>query len=90
MTLSRNRSLAGVAKMTAAERAAIDALHIRHLTSDSRAVKRGDTFVAYCGESRDGREYIGQAIAAGASSSNGMRRGRYRISLCLHYVPAPR
>ena len=55
MTLSRNRSLTGVAKMTAAERAAIDALHIRHLTSDSRAVKRGDTFVAYCGESRDGR-----------------------------------
>ena len=75
MTLSRNRSLAGVAKMTAAERAAIDALHIRHLTSDSRAVKRGDTFVAYCGESRDGREYIGQAIAAGASSVLWEQRG---------------
>lgn len=46
--------------------AAIDALGIRRLTSDSRAVRRGDTFVAYPGESRDGRDYIPQALAAGA------------------------
>ena len=48
--------------------AAIDALHMRRLTSDSRTVRAGDTFVAYKGESRDGRQYIAQAIAAGASS----------------------
>ncbi len=48
--------------------AAIDALHVRRLTSDSRRVRRGDTFVAYAGESRDGRAFIPQAIAAGACS----------------------
>jgi UDP-N-acetylmuramoyl-L-alanyl-D-glutamate--2,6-diaminopimelate ligase len=55
-------------RLAASELRTIDALRIRHLTSDSRAVKRGDTFVAYRGEARDGRQYIGQAIAAGASS----------------------
>ena len=54
--------------LTAAELRAIDALGMRRLTADSRAVKRGDTFVAYPGESRDGRDYIAQAIAAGAAS----------------------
>lgn len=47
---------------------AIDALGIRRLTSDSRAVRAGDTFVAYPGEARDGRDYIGHALAAGAGS----------------------
>ena len=56
------------AALTAMESRAIDALGMRRLTSDSRAVKRGDTFVAYRGESRDGRDYIAQAIAAGAAS----------------------
>ena len=47
---------------------AIEALGIRRLVNDSRRVHRGDTFVAYPGESRDGRDYIPAAIAGGASS----------------------
>jgi UDP-N-acetylmuramoyl-L-alanyl-D-glutamate--2,6-diaminopimelate ligase len=47
---------------------AVDALGIRHLTSDSRAVRSGDTFVAYPGEIRDGREFIAQAARNGAAS----------------------
>ena len=46
--------------------AEIDALGIRRLTSDSRAVRAGDAFVAYPGESRDGRAFIASALAAGA------------------------
>ena len=47
---------------------AVRTLGIRRLTVDSRAVKTGDTFVAYPGESRDGRDYIAEAIANGAAS----------------------
>ena len=47
---------------------AIDQLGIRRLASDSRCVRRGDTFVAYPGETQDGRRYIAQAIARGAGS----------------------
>jgi UDP-N-acetylmuramoyl-L-alanyl-D-glutamate--2,6-diaminopimelate ligase len=36
------------------------------LTADSRSVGRGDVFVAYPGTAGDGRDYIDQAIAAGA------------------------
>ncbi|MEQ1775459.1 MAG: UDP-N-acetylmuramoyl-L-alanyl-D-glutamate--2,6-diaminopimelate ligase [Burkholderiales bacterium] len=49
----------------------IDTLGIRRLVSDSRAVRAGDTFVAYPGALRtghDGRDFIGQAIQSGASS----------------------
>lgn len=38
------------------------------LTADSRAVKRGDVFVAFPGETTDGRRYIGAAIAQGAAA----------------------
>ena len=48
--------------------AALDALGIKRLTSDSRSVRAGDTFVAYAGERRDGRKYIAQAIDAGAGA----------------------
>jgi UDP-N-acetylmuramoyl-L-alanyl-D-glutamate--2,6-diaminopimelate ligase len=54
---------------------AIEALKITRLTNDSRAVKDGDTFVAYPGQSLDGRDYIGQAIASGAAAVIWERRG---------------
>ena len=44
---------------------AIDQRRIARLASDSRQVRRGDTFVAYPGESQDGRRYIAQALARG-------------------------
>lgn len=47
---------------------AIDALGIKRLAADSRAVKPGDTFLAFPGEQRDGRDYIMQALANGAAS----------------------
>ncbi len=47
---------------------AVRALGVRRMTVDSRAVRPGDTFVAYPGESCDGRDYIAQAVRNGASS----------------------
>ena len=47
---------------------AIDELGVKRLVTDSRAVKPGDTFVAYPGEVRDGRDYIPEALANGAAS----------------------
>ena len=39
---------------------------IHHMTADSRQVQPGSLFVAYKGESADGRAYINQAIEKGA------------------------
>ena len=55
--------------------ASLRALGMKRLTSDSRAVAAGDTFVAYPGENRDGREFIPDAIARGAGSVLWERRG---------------
>lgn len=41
---------------------------ISHLATDSRMVKPGDTFLAYAGGKFDAREFIPQAIAAGANA----------------------
>jgi UDP-N-acetylmuramoyl-L-alanyl-D-glutamate--2,6-diaminopimelate ligase len=41
---------------------------IKHLVSDSRCVKPGDTFVAYPGGQSDGRNFIAQAIEHGANA----------------------
>jgi len=41
---------------------------IENLVVDSRKIKPGDTFLAYAGEKNDGRQFIPQAIAAGANA----------------------
>ncbi|MDD2928971.1 MAG: UDP-N-acetylmuramoyl-L-alanyl-D-glutamate--2,6-diaminopimelate ligase [Sideroxydans sp.] len=41
---------------------------VTNLVSDSRTVQPGDTFVAYPGETGDGRRHIAQAIANGANA----------------------
>lgn len=54
---------------------AVDALGITRLACDSRSVKPGDTFVAYPGEARDGRDFIAQALERGAVSVLWERKG---------------
>jgi UDP-N-acetylmuramoyl-L-alanyl-D-glutamate--2,6-diaminopimelate ligase len=56
---------------------AIEALGVRRLTNDSRALEPGDTFVAYPGQARDGRDFIAQAVANGAASVL-WERGRFQ------------
>ena len=45
------------------------------LTTDSRQVKRGSVFLAFPGSARDGRAFIADAIARGASAVIWERRG---------------
>jgi len=63
-----HNSGSGPGELTGAERKAIESLGVRRLVNDSRAVRPGDTFVAYPGNARDGRDYIVQAVANGAAS----------------------
>jgi len=41
---------------------------IERLVTDSRAVQRGDTFVAYPGAKSDGRSFIAEAVSRGANA----------------------
>lgn len=41
---------------------------VKSLVTDSRQVKPGDTYLAYAGKENDGRQFIPQAIAAGANA----------------------
>lgn len=41
---------------------------VTRIENDSRRIRSGDVFVAYPGESRDGRDFIAQAVQAGASA----------------------
>lgn len=43
-------------------------LEVNELRSDSRAVSKGDVFVAVRGQLRDGRKYIGDAVRNGAAA----------------------
>lgn len=47
---------------------ALPGVKITRLVADSRRIKPGDTFVAYPGGQADGRQFIAQAIAAGANA----------------------
>lgn len=44
------------------------ALPIEGMATDSRFVKKGDVFLAYPGESSDGRQYIAEAVDKGAAA----------------------
>ncbi|MEK7231849.1 MAG: hypothetical protein AAB115_07470 [Pseudomonadota bacterium] len=66
--LSTAHSAFGGARMRGLNLRAIDQLGIKRLVTDSRCVKRGDTFVAYPGESQDGRGYIARAVAGAANA----------------------
>ncbi|OGS92058.1 MAG: UDP-N-acetylmuramoyl-L-alanyl-D-glutamate--2,6-diaminopimelate ligase [Gallionellales bacterium GWA2_60_18] len=58
----------GASRMFSAEQLNQLQVPVTRLVTDSRAVRQGDTFVAYPGEKTDGRQFIAQAIAQGANA----------------------
>jgi UDP-N-acetylmuramoyl-L-alanyl-D-glutamate--2,6-diaminopimelate ligase len=52
----------------AVEQMAVLNVTVTRLVTDSRAIQRGDTFVAYPGEKSDGRQFIANAIQNGANA----------------------
>jgi UDP-N-acetylmuramoyl-L-alanyl-D-glutamate--2,6-diaminopimelate ligase len=55
-------------------RAANAGIDVGGITADSRAVKRGDVFVAIAGAKADGLRFVDQAVAAGAAAIAAERR----------------
>jgi len=63
---------------------------VRRLALDSRRLHPGDVFLAYAGEARDGREFIPQAIAAGAAAVLWESRGfRWDPAWKVPNLPVP-
>jgi len=58
----------GASRVFSVEQLANLRVPVTRLVTDSRAVRQGDTFVAYPGEKMDGRQFIAQAIAQGANA----------------------
>jgi len=52
----------------AVEQMAVLNVPVTRLVTDSRAIRHGDTFVAYPGEKSDGRQFIASAIQNGANA----------------------
>jgi UDP-N-acetylmuramoyl-L-alanyl-D-glutamate--2,6-diaminopimelate ligase len=66
-------------------------LAVTRLESDSRRVRGGDTFVAHPGARHDGREFIAQALAAGATSVLWEPEGfRWKREWRVPNLPVPR
>ncbi len=51
-------------------------IHIQGITNDSRAVSKGDLFVAISGYAMDGHQYIQAAVEAGAAAVVGEKDGK--------------
>ncbi|MDO8465472.1 MAG: UDP-N-acetylmuramoyl-L-alanyl-D-glutamate--2,6-diaminopimelate ligase [Gallionella sp.] len=58
----------GASKIFSVEQLSKLKVPVTRLVTDSRAVRQGDTFVAYPGEKTDGRQFIAQALAQGANA----------------------
>lgn len=59
------------------------------LSSDSRGIEAGDVFVAYPGETSDGRAYIERAVSAGAAAVVLEEAGAEAFEGALRRVAAP-
>jgi UDP-N-acetylmuramoyl-L-alanyl-D-glutamate--2,6-diaminopimelate ligase len=69
---------------------ALAALRMTRLVSDSRQVRPGDTFVAYPGETLDGRNFIPSAIERGAASVLWDRSGfKWRPAWKVRHASVP-
>ena len=67
-----------------------DAVEVRGLAVDSRAVKPGDLFFALAGHKTDGSRFVDAAIAAGAVAVAGDHRAGRRAAFRSSSTPNPR
>jgi UDP-N-acetylmuramoyl-L-alanyl-D-glutamate--2,6-diaminopimelate ligase len=68
-------SLARASGSALAQRLSQLGVPLLDLTTDSRQVKRGSVFLAYPGSARDGRDFIADAVARGATAVIWERQG---------------